>query len=145
MWRVACRCGVHLRCLRLDDVVQRHVLSQPLTIHPTPYTLHPSPYTLHPTPYTLHPTPYTLHPTPYTLHPAPRTLHPTPLPLSLHSSYACGARSAKSCRGSSFTRKRTPLGSYRRPMPRVLGGSQGGARCFYGRGTLEGVRDAKCK
>ena len=26
-------------------------------------------------------------------------------------------------RGTSLTRKRTPLGPYRRPMPRVLGGS----------------------
>ena len=30
-------------------------------------------------------------------------------------------------RGASLTRKRTPLGPYRRPMPRVLGESQGGA------------------
>ena len=32
-------------------------------------------------------------------------------------------------RGTSHTRKRTPLGPYRRPLPRVLGGSQGGG-CF---------------
>ena len=31
-------------------------------------------------------------------------------------------------RGNSLTRKRTPLGPYRRPMPRVLGGSGGGWR-----------------
>ena len=31
-------------------------------------------------------------------------------------------------RGTSPTRKRTPLGPYRRPMPRVLGGSYGGGR-----------------
>ena len=28
-------------------------------------------------------------------------------------------------RGTSLTRKRTPLGAYRRPMPRVLGGPRG--------------------
>ena len=32
-------------------------------------------------------------------------------------------------RDTSLIRKRTPLGPYRRPMPRVLGGSQGGG-CF---------------
>ena len=31
-------------------------------------------------------------------------------------------------RGTPLTRERTPLGPYRRPMPRVLGGSQGGPR-----------------
>ena len=30
--------------------------------------------------------------------------------------------------GASLTGKRTPLGPYRRPMPRVLGGSWGGGR-----------------
>ena len=30
--------------------------------------------------------------------------------------------------GSSLLRKRPPLGPYRRPMPRVLGGFQGGGR-----------------
>ena len=33
-----------------------------------------------------------------------------------------------SYRGTSLTRKRTPLGCHHRPMPRVLGGSQGGGR-----------------
>ena len=33
-------------------------------------------------------------------------------------------------RATSRTRKRTPLGPYRRPMPRVLGGSVGGGRFF---------------
>ena len=32
-------------------------------------------------------------------------------------------RNANSYRGTSLTGKRTPLGPYRRPMPRVLGGS----------------------
>ena len=35
---------------------------------------------------------------------------------------------------TSLIRKRTPLGTYRGPMPRVLGGSSGGGR-FQGRGT----------
>ena len=35
-------------------------------------------------------------------------------------------------RGTSLTRKRTPLGPYRRPMPRVLGGSQGVVRFLMG-------------
>ena len=61
----------------------------------------------------LDPTPYTQHPTPYTLRPTPYTLHPTPY------------------RGTSPIRKCNPLGPYRRPVHRVLGG-----RAFsYGRGT----------
>ena len=35
-------------------------------------------------------------------------------------------------RGTSLTRKRTPLRPYRRPMPRVLGGSQEGGRFVLG-------------
>ena len=31
-------------------------------------------------------------------------------------------------RGTSLTRKRSTLGPYRKPMPRVLGGAQGGWR-----------------
>jgi len=38
-------------------------------------------------------------------------------------------------RGTSLKRKRTPLVPYRRPMPRVLGGSWGGWAFSYGRGT----------
>ena len=34
--------------------------------------------------------------------------------------------------GTQLIRKRTPLGLYRRPMPRVLGGSQGGGRFLMG-------------
>jgi len=37
-------------------------------------------------------------------------------------------------RGTSLTRKRTPLRPYRRPIPRVLGGPRG-MGAFYGRGT----------
>ena len=33
-------------------------------------------------------------------------------------------------RGTSLIRKRTPLGPYRRPVPRVLGWSLGGGGCF---------------
>ena len=35
-------------------------------------------------------------------------------------------------RGIPLTRKRTPLGPYCRPMPRVLGGSHGGERFLMG-------------
>jgi len=35
-------------------------------------------------------------------------------------------------RGTSRIRKRTPLGPYRRPMPRVVGGSLGGGRFLMG-------------
>jgi len=36
---------------------------------------------------------------------------------------------SRAYRGTSLSRKRTPLGPYRRPMPRVLGGFWGG-ECF---------------
>ena len=36
------------------------------------------------------------------------------------------------CRGTSLIRNRTLLGPYRRPMPRVLGGSQRGGRFLMG-------------
>ena len=39
------------------------------------------------------------------------------------------------CRGTSLVRKSTPLGPYRRPMPRVLGGSLGGGAFSSGRCT----------
>ena len=39
---------------------------------------------------------------------------------------------AELCRGTSLARKRNPLGPYRRPMPRVLGGSLGGGRFLMG-------------
>jgi len=38
-------------------------------------------------------------------------------------------------KGTSLIRKRTPLGPYRRPMPRVLWGSQGGGRFPMWRST----------
>jgi len=41
--------------------------------------------------------------------------------------------------GTSLERKRTPLGPYRRPMPRVLGGSWGGGRVLLGEVPLYGV------
>ena len=40
-------------------------------------------------------------------------------------------------RGTSLTRKRTLLGLYRRPMPRVLGGSLGGWRFLIGEVPLQ--------
>ena len=43
---------------------------------------------------------------------------------------------ASDYRGTSLTRKRTSLGPYRRPMPRVLGGSQGGGRFLRSEVTL---------
>jgi len=46
-------------------------------------------------------------------------------------------------RGTSLIRKRTPLGPYRRPMPRVLGGSWGGGRFLMGEVPLYSV-EAKC-
>ena len=36
------------------------------------------------------------------------------------------------CRGTSLVTEQTPLGPYRRPMPRVLGGSQGVGRFLIG-------------
>ena len=39
-------------------------------------------------------------------------------------------------RGASLIRKRTPLGPYRRPMPRVLGESLGAGRFLMGEVTL---------
>ena len=39
-------------------------------------------------------------------------------------------------RGTSPIRKHTTLGPYRKPLPMVLGGSQGGWAFSYGRGTL---------
>ena len=38
--------------------------------------------------------------------------------------------------GTLLTRKRTHLGPFHRPMPRVLGGSQGGGRFLMGEVTL---------
>ena len=38
-------------------------------------------------------------------------------------------------RGTSLIRKRTPLGPYRRPMPRVLGGVLAEWACSYARGA----------
>ena len=39
-------------------------------------------------------------------------------------------------RGTSLVRKRTPLGPYRRPIPKVLGGSEGDGRFLMGEVTL---------
>jgi len=58
-------------------------------------------------------------PAPYTPHPTPR-MKPTPCTPT--------SKPPKAYRGTSLTRKRTPLEPYRRPVPRVLEGSQGGGR-----------------
>ena len=42
-------------------------------------------------------------------------------------------------RGTMLKRKRTPLGPYRRPMPRVLGGSQGVVRFIMSKVPLYGT------
>jgi hypothetical protein len=42
--------------------------------------------------------------------------------------------------GVPHLRKCTPLGPYRRPMPRVLGGSWGGGRFLTGEVPLYGIR-----
>ena len=39
-------------------------------------------------------------------------------------------------RGTSLIRKRTPLGPYRRPMPRILGRSRGGGHFLMGEVSL---------
>jgi hypothetical protein len=48
------------------------------------------------------------------------------------------------CRGNSLLRKRTPLGPYRRPMPRVLGGSSGGRHPLMGEIPLYSQRPRRC-
>ena len=42
------------------------------------------------------------------------------------------ARGRCQYRGTSLIRKRTPLEPYRRPMPRIVGGSQGGGHFLMG-------------
>ena len=42
-------------------------------------------------------------------------------------------------RGTSLTTKRTPLGPYRGPMPRFLGGSQEGGRFLMGEVPFDGM------
>ena len=64
--------------------------------------------------------------------------------VSLKSSRSCTHDwrerdwSSRGYRGTSLIRKCTPLGPYRRPMPRVLGGSWGGGRFIMGEVLLEG-------
>ena len=48
-------------------------------------------------------------------------------------SHKCG-----SYRGTLLIRNSAPLGPYSRPMPRVLGGSQGGGRFLMGEVSLYG-------
>ena len=121
--------------------------SQPCNLHLTPYTLHPTPYTLHLTPYTLHHTPNTLLP-PSLAHCEPlfvlplaeirrRVVHIEAMKTTICLPSECGRKNPQfrppvpvlalhrgdDFRGTSLTRKRIPLGPYRRPMSRVLGGS----------------------
>ena len=49
--------------------------------------------------------------------------------------------SAASYRGTSLTRKRTLTGPYRRPMPRVIGGSKGGQRGVVGGWAEQDLRE----
>ena len=44
----------------------------------------------------------------------------------------CASPTVGACRATSLTKKRTRLGPYRRPMPRVLGVSKGGGRFLMG-------------
>ena len=50
----------------------------------------------------------------------------------LRNGAICNGADWDGYRGTSLIRKRTPLGPYRRPMPKVLGGSQGGGRFLMG-------------
>ena len=58
--------------------------------------------------------------------------------------YGDTARMHQEYRSTSFITQRNPLGPYRRPMPRVLGGSKGGGRFVMGevpqRAYLRGQR-----
>ena len=54
------------------------------------------------------------------------------------SSLESGAQLGGVYRGTSLTRKRTPLGPYSRPMPRVVWVSQGGGRFLMGEIPLKG-------
>ena len=53
----------------------------------------------------------------------------------VHRARAECSSALPSYRGTSLTRKRTFIGPYRRPMPRVLGGSLGGGAISYERDT----------
>ena len=49
-----------------------------------------------------------------------------------HHQCARRERDLSHYRGTSLVRKRTPLGPYRRPLPRFIGGSYGGGRFLMG-------------
>ena len=57
-----------------------------------------------------------------------------PLYLALHAAGDQGIFQSLKVhyRGTQLTRKRTPLGPYRRPMPRVIGGFYGSGRFLLG-------------
>ena len=56
-----------------------------------------------------------------------------PLYVDIHICAAFTASRGDPYRGTSLIRKRNPLGPYRRPMPRVLGGSSGGGHFLMGK------------
>ena len=62
---------------------------------------------------------------------------------SLHHTTGYGPQpeKAETYRGSSLIRKRTPLGPHRRPMPRVVGGSDEGGRFLMGEVRLYVLRE----
>ena len=59
------------------------------------------------------------------------------------SSFATDVVKQKRYRDTSFIRKRLALGTYCRPMPRVLGGSEGGWRFFMGEGSMHRIMRMK--
>jgi hypothetical protein len=60
------------------------------------------------------------------------------LPLAGDKAAEILASSGRDYRSTSLTRKRTPLGPYCRPMPRVLGGFWGGGHFLMGEVPLHG-------
>ena len=107
---------------------------QPSPLTPQPSTLTPRPSTLNPQPSPLNPQPSTLNPqpSPSTLNPQPSTLNPQPSTLTLGGAGGRARRRGPArCHLFLWARyplvhrvyNAPPLGPYRRPMPRVKGGS----------------------
>ena len=59
-------------------------------------------------------------------------------------SFKRGTPASDAYRGTSLMSKRTPLGPYRRPMPRVLGGSYGGGRFLVAEVPLHMLKSTHC-
>ena len=72
----------------------------------------------------------------------------TPKPCDLLSVPSLSASGFRVYRGDSLIRKRPPPGLYRRPAPRVLGGSLGGGLFLMGEVSLQGFgspcREREC-